>query len=64
MLYLSSIKTKLAVNFLKKKKKKKLLHLPEKRAGGERVKWLQFYAYLIYIKYNVLVYMYILAYNP
>ena len=35
-IYLSSIKTKLAINFLKKK----LLHLPEKRAGAERAKHL------------------------
>ena len=33
LIYLSSIKTKLAINFLKKK----LLHLAEKRAGAERV---------------------------
>ena len=33
LIYLSSIKMKLAINFLKKK----LLHLAEKRAGAERV---------------------------
>ena len=33
LIYLSSIKTKLVINFLKT-----LLHLAEKRAGGERVK--------------------------
>ena len=33
LIYLSSIKRKLAMNFLKKK----LLHLAEKRAGAERV---------------------------
>ena len=32
LIYLSSIKTELAINFLTK-----LLHLAEKRAGGERV---------------------------
>ena len=37
LIYLSSIKTKLAINFLKNK----LLHLAEKRAGGERVNILQ-----------------------
>ena len=35
LIYMSSIKTKLAINFLKKKK---LLRLAEKRAGVERVK--------------------------
>ena len=33
LIYLSSIKTKLGINFLKKK----LLHLPDFRAGAERV---------------------------
>ena len=37
LIYLSSIKTELAINFLKKKKKKKLLYLAENRAGAERV---------------------------
>ena len=35
LIYLSNIKTKLAINFLKKK----LLHLAKKRAGAERVKY-------------------------
>ena len=51
MIYLSSIKTKLAINILKKK----LLHLAEKRAGAERVNW---HSITIYILWKMEYYIY------